>query len=135
VTPGTACLHETASHTSELWLLSWSGARLDTIAFPQQGATAALGPDQSAVAICCDGAQAVVVARGQRSQTATALKGGLDSWPCWIDGQHVLVGSVNDHQFQPSVVDLSSGRVAPADAHGFCAAVLGSGGGGSGEPF
>jgi hypothetical protein len=134
VTPGTACVHQTASQASELWLLSWSGARIDTIAFPRQSATAALGPDQSAVAICCDGTKAVVVARGRGSQTATALKGSFDSWPCWIDGQHVLAGSVNDHQFQPSVIDLSSGRVAPADAHGFCAAVLGSGGG-SGAPF
>jgi hypothetical protein len=131
--PGTACYHQPASHTaSELWQLNWSGARFDAITFPKAYATAALGPDQTSLAICCDDAGAVVVAHGQGSQAATALKGN-DSWPCWLDAQHLLAGSVNDHQFTPSVLQLG-GAVTPVDAHGFCAAVLGASAA-SGEPM
>jgi len=64
------------------------------------------------------------VARAQGSPAATALKGS-DSWPCWLDDQHVLAGSVGQHQFQPGVLDAAGGAVATVDAHGFCAAVLG----------
>jgi hypothetical protein len=46
----------------------------------------------------------------------------------------VLVGSVNDHQFTPGILDTGSGQVTPVSgARGFCAAVLGAGGA-SGEP-
>ena len=46
-----------------------------------------------------------------------------------MDDQHLLAGSVGDHQFQPGVLDVGAGTVAPVtDAHGFCAAVLGSAG-------
>jgi hypothetical protein len=133
--PGTSCYHLPASHSaSELWQLSWTGARFDAITFPRASATAALGPDQTSLAICCDDAGAVVVAHGQASQTATALKGSADSWPCWLDAQHLLAGSVNDHQFRPSVLQLGGAAATPVDAHGFCAAVLG-GSAASGEPM
>ncbi|HEY4025333.1 MAG TPA: hypothetical protein VGO86_02795 [Candidatus Dormibacteraeota bacterium] len=135
VPAGTSCYHLAASHSaSELWQLSWSGARSDTITVQRSSVTAALGPDQTSVAICCGDATAVILARGQGNQTATALKGNVDSWPCWLDTRHLLAGSVNDHQFQPSVLDLGSSRTTPVDAHGFCAAVLGSSGA-SGEPM
>jgi hypothetical protein len=135
VPAGTACLHRTTSQTaSELWLLNWTGARTTTLTVQRPAPTAALRPDQPSVAICCDDSGAVLVAQGQATPAATALKGSPDSWPCWLDDQHVLAGSVNDQQFQPGVMTVGSGAVATVGAHGFCAAVLGSAGA-AGEPM
>jgi hypothetical protein len=131
VPAGTACYHRAAAGSAELWLLDWAGVRSRTLAVADN-TTGALHPSQPTVAECCDSARMVLLARGTAAPTATALKGS-DSWPCWIDGQHVLVGSVNDHQFQPGVLDVSTGQVAQVNAHGFCAAVLGQAGGG-GQP-
>jgi hypothetical protein len=136
VPAGTACSHSTSSQTaSELWLLNWSGARTDTLTVQRPAPTAALNPDQQSVAICCDGSSAVLVAQAHATPAATALEGNPDSWPCWLDDQHVLAGSVNDHRFKPGVLAVASGTVTPVtNAHGFCAAVLGSAGA-AGEPM
>jgi len=134
VPAGTACLHQVSQTTNELSLLDWTGTRTGTLRVQRPLETAALGPSQPAVAICCDGGGMVQVARGNAAPAATALTGNVDSWPCWLDDQHVLSGSVNDHQFQPGVLALSGGGVARVDAHGFCAAVLGSAGA-AGEPM
>lgn len=135
VPAGTACVHQAAATASELWLLSWTGARSDTLSVQRPSPTAALNPDQQSVGICCDASGAVLVARGHATPAATALKGSPDSWPCWLDDQHVLAGAVHDHQFQPGVLAVSRGAVAQVtDAHGFCAAVLGSAGA-AGEPM
>jgi hypothetical protein len=135
VPTGTACYHRTSGQiTSELWLLNWTGARIDTLAVQQSSPAAALHPAQQSVAICCDDTRAVLVAQGHATPAATALKGSPDSWPCWVDDQHLLAGSVNDHQFQPGVLTVGGGSVAQVDAHGFCAAVLG-GAGAAGEPM
>jgi hypothetical protein len=135
VPAGTACYHRTPGQTtSELWLLNWTGARTGTLSLQQSSPAAALHPDQPSVAICCDSSRSVLIAQGSAAPAATDLKGSPDSWPCWLDGQHVLAGSVNDHQFQPGVLAVGSGSVAQVDAHGFCAAVLG-GAGAAGEPM
>jgi hypothetical protein len=135
VPAGTACTHSTSQSAAELWLLNWSGTRTDTVAVQRPSPTAALNPDQQSVAICCDNSAAVLVARARATPAATALEGSPDSWPCWLDDQHVLAGSVNDHQFQPGVLAIGSGTVTRVtEAHGFCAAVLGSAGG-AGEPM
>jgi hypothetical protein len=135
VPAGTACTHSTSQTASELWLLNWSGARTSTLTVQRPSPAAALNPDQQSVAICCDDSAAVLVAQPHGTPAATALKGSPDSWPCWLDDQHVLAGSVRDHQFQPGVLAVGSGAVARVtDAHGFCAAVLGSAGA-AGEPM
>jgi hypothetical protein len=135
VPAGTACTHSASQTTSELWMLNWSGARTDTLAVQRPSPTAALNPDQQSVAICCDSSAAVLVARAHGTPAATALEGSPDSWPCWLDDQHVLAGSVNDHQFQPGVLAVGIGTVTHVTgAHGFCAAVLGSAGA-AGEPM
>jgi hypothetical protein len=135
VPAGTACYHRTPGQTtSELWLLSWTGTRTDTLTLQQSSPAAALHPAQQSVAICCDDTRAVLVAQGHATPAATALKGSPDSWPCWMDAQHLLAGSVNDHQFRPGVLTVGGTSVAQVDAHGFCAAVLGSAGA-AGEPM
>jgi len=136
VPAGTACYHRAGGQTSsELWLLNWSGTRTDTLTVQQSSPTAALHPDQQSVAICCDSSDAVQIAQGHAAPAATALRGSRSgSWPCWLDDQHVLAGSVNDHQFQPGVLTVGGSSVAQVDAHGFCAAVLGSAGA-AGEPM
>jgi len=136
VPAGTACYHSTSSQTSsELWLLNWSGTRTDTLPVQRPAPTAALNPEQQSVAICCADSTAVLVAQAHTTPAATALKGNPDSWPCWLDDQHVLAGSVNDHQFQPGVLAVGSGTVTQVtNAHGFCAVVLGSAGA-AGEPM
>jgi hypothetical protein len=135
VPAGTACWHRTSSQTaSELWLLNWTGARSDTLTVQRPSPTAALNPDRQSVGICCDDASAVLVAQGHATPAATALEGSPDSWPCWVDDQHLLAGSVNDHRFQPGVLTVGGSSVAKVDAHGFCAAVLGNAGA-AGEPM
>jgi hypothetical protein len=135
VPAGTACIHSTSQTAAEVWLLNWSGARTNTLTVQWPSPTAALNPDQQSVAICCDQSAAVLVAQAHGTPAATALEGSPDSWPCWLDDQHVLAGSVNDHQFQPGVLAVGSGSVTRVtDAHGFCAAVLGSAGA-AGEPM
>jgi hypothetical protein len=136
VPAGTACVHQTSSPTaSELWLLNWTGARTDTLTVQRPAPSAALNPDQQSVGICCDASGAVLLAQGHGTPAATALEGSPDSWPCWVDDQHLLAGAVNDHAFRPGVLAAASGSVARVtDAHGFCAAVLGSAGA-AGEPM
>jgi hypothetical protein len=135
VPSGTACVHQTSSTASELWLLDWSGVRFEAVTLQQSPPAAALHPDQGSVAICCDSTTAVLVAQAHAAPAATALKGSPGTWPCWIDDQHVLAGSATDHQFQPGVLTAGSSTVTRVtDAHGFCAAVLGSAGA-AGEPM
>ena len=129
VASGTACWHATSQAAGEVWFLSWTGARGDTVAVQRPSATAALNPDQESAGICCDASGAVLVAQNHATPAPTALQGSPDSWPCWVDDQHLLAGSVNNQQFQPGVLAVGAGTVAKvADAHGFCAAVLGSAG-------
>lgn len=137
VPAGTACFHQASSGASELWMLDWTGARTDTLTVQLPSVTAALNPDQQSAGICCDASNAVLVAQAHAAPAATALTGSADSWPCWVDDQHLLAGSVNDHQFQPGVLAIGPGAGTVAqvtDAHGFCAAVLGSAGA-AGEPM
>jgi hypothetical protein len=135
VPAGIACSHQASSSATELWMLDWTGARTDTLTVQRPSATAALNPDQQSAGICCDPSGAVLFAQAHGTPAATTLKGSPDSWPCWVDDQHLLAGAVNDHQFQPDVLAVGSSSVAQVtDAHGFCAAVLGSAGA-AGEPM
>lgn len=123
VSAGTACFHR-ANNQSEFWLLDWTGHQFAISAAASPYSVGSLAPSTGQVAICCNDSTAVVVNHPAGDFTATQLKGS-DSWPCWLDDQRVLVGSVNQHQFQPGVLDVATGRVILVDAHGFCAAVLG----------
>lgn len=122
---GTACYHRTASSGmgGEFWILDWTGARIGTYG-TATGGTASLSPRQPLVALLQD--DKTVAITGPEVKTAIGLGGVSDSWPCWLDDQHVLVGSVHQHQFQTAIIDARSSNVAAVGAHGFCAAVLGS---------
>ncbi len=126
VPTGTACYHRTA--TSGMGgifvLLGWDGTGMVSPAIgSDNGGTAALNPDQSQTVALLDASRPALVVLSPSNKVAINLAGSVDSWPCWLDDQHVLVGSVS--QYQPVVIDIAAGSMLPTAAHGFCAAVLG----------
>src|SRR5579859_7432207 len=124
---GTACYHRTAvaGMGGEFWLLDWTGTRSPIRIGTESGGTASLNPGQPQVVAALDlGATALQILT-PGGKLSVSLPGSPDSWPCWIDDRHVLVGAVEDRQFQPVIADSSSGGLLLVQARGFCAAVLG----------
>jgi hypothetical protein len=127
VPTGTACYHRTASSGmgGVFLLLGWDGTGLVSPAIgSENGGTAALNPEETQTAALLDASRPALVVFSAGNKIAIDLSGSVDSWPCWVDDQHVLIGSVSG--YQPILVDMGSGRAQPVAAHGFCAAVLGA---------
>ena len=126
VPTGTACYHRTATSGMGgiFLLLGWDGTGMISPPFgSDNGGTAALNPDQSQTAALLDTGRRALIVLSPGNKVPINLAGSVDSWPCWLDDHHVLVGSVS--QYQPVVIDIAAGSVQAAAAHGFCAAVLG----------
>jgi hypothetical protein len=127
VSTGAACYHRTATAGmgGEFWLLDWNGKRATITVGSADGGTASVNPDQSQTVALLDQSTPSLQVLSAGNKISALLNGPVDSWPCWIDDSHVLVGFVVERQFQPVIVDASTGLATRADARGFCAAILG----------
>lgn len=127
VPAGTACYHRTATSGmgGEFWILDWNGSRLQPGFGSANGGTAAVNPDQAQTLALLDQSVPALEILSPGNKVSADLSGPVDSWPCWIDDGHVLIGSVNSPKSTPVVVDASTGQTTSVQAHGFCAAVLG----------
>ena len=123
---GTACYHRTATSGmgGVFLLLGWDGTGMVSPAISSQnGGTASINPDQSQTLAILDASRPALLVLSPGNQAEVHLTAPADSWPCWLDDQHVLVGSLG--QDQPVLVDLAGHRLQPIEAKGFCAAILG----------
>lgn len=110
--PAGALCEDTAAF-AQLSVLDWTGATAHS--YPISGATPAyLSPDGTLVAIAESGAPITTILPTNASATLAACG--------WIDNTHLLSGG--DVQHQPSVGDITTGKVVPVATQGDCAGRL-----------
>jgi hypothetical protein len=108
---GAVC--EDTAAFAQLNVVDWTGAT--THSYPISGATPAyLSPDGMLVAIAAYGAPITTILPTNAAATLAACG--------WIDNTHLLSGG--DVQHQPSVADITTGKVVPVATQGDCAGRL-----------
>ncbi|HEX2680368.1 MAG TPA: hypothetical protein VHQ03_03660, partial [Candidatus Dormibacteraeota bacterium] len=120
VPTGIACYHRTAtSGMGGVFLaLGWDGMGMISPAIESQnGGTAALDPDLPQTLALLDAHQNVLLVVGPSGRMSISLSGTVDSWPCWLDDTHIVVGGLSQQPAQ--VVEIPSGVLQPVNARGY----------------